>query len=57
MKITLTEKWHSKILGVTFPEGTIFLWKRSDVWTYLCPSESYGECRIKGEVPGKNETS
>ncbi len=53
MKITLTEKWHSKILGATFPMGTIFLSKKLDIWTYLCPNGSHGECCIKGEMPGE----
>ena len=53
MKITLIEKWHSKILGATFPIGTIFLSKKLDIWTYLCPNGSHGECCIKGEMPGE----
>jgi len=51
--VRLTEKWHSNILGATFPIGTIFLKKKLHIWTYLCPNGSHGECCIKGEMPGE----
>tara|TARA_Y100000034_G_C6517061_1_gene222390 strand:+ start:313 stop:417 length:105 start_codon:yes stop_codon:yes gene_type:complete len=24
-----------------------------DVWTYLCPDGSHGECLLRGEFPGE----
>jgi len=54
MKITLEERWKADKIGVTFPIGTIFLWRGpgEDVWTYLCPDGSHGECWLQGQFPG-----
>ena len=57
MRITLNERWQSPSIGVTFPVGTTFLWRGpdEDVWTYLCPDGSHGECLLRGEFPGEEK--
>ena len=54
MKVTLEKRWKADNIGVIFPVGTIFLWRGpgDDIWTYLCPNGSHGECWLQGHFPG-----